>query len=238
MALPPTLGLSQTALEIVQKTEDKLRGTQSTGEMTMTIVRPGWTRTIGMKSWSRGTEKSLILITSPARDKGTVFLKKDREIYNWIPSIERTVKLPPSMMMQSWMGSDFTNDDLVQESSLVGDYTHRITGEEEIRGFAVWEITLTPKPNAPVVWSKVVLHISKSDYLHLRTEFYDEDGDLVSVLEGFDIQELGGRTLPARLVMTPADNPKQQTILQYQVLSFEQNIPEHYFTTQYMKRLH
>lgn len=228
---------SQSAMEIVRKAEEKLRGQSSKGEMSMTIVRPTWERTISMKTWSRGSEYSITLVVSPARDKGTVFLKRQKEIYNWVPSIERTVKLPPSMMMQSWMGSDFTNDDLVQESSLVSDYTHEITANETIRGHEVWEITLTPKPDAPVVWGKVVLHITKNNYLQLRTEFYDEDGDLVNVLEGFDIKNLGGRQLPGKMVMTPVNEAGHKTILEYQSLSFDVNIPDGFFTTQNMKRL-
>lgn len=227
----------QSAREIVQQAEEKLRGQSSKGEMSMTIVRPTWERTIKMKTWSRGNEYSMTLVVSPARDKGTVFLKRQKEIYNWVPSIERTVKLPPSMMLQSWMGSDFTNDDLVQESSLVTDYSHEITATETLRGQEVWEITLTPKPEAPVVWGKVVLHITKNNYLQLRTEFYDEDGELVNVLEGFDIKDLGGRKLPSKMVMTPVQEAGKKTILEYQSLSFDVSIPDGFFTTQNMKRL-
>ncbi len=228
---------AQTAFEIIKKAEDQLRGQSSSGQLAMTIVRPSWERTIEMKSWSEGTDYSMILITAPARDKGTVFLKKDKEIYNWVPSIERTVKLPPSMMMQSWMGSDFTNDDLVQESSLVTDYHHEITNEENIRGVEVWEITLTPKPEAPVVWGKIVIHVSKEGYQQLRSEFYDEDGELVNVMEGFDIKDIGGRKLPSRMVMTPVNEEGHKTILQYHALDFSPDIPEGFFTTQNMKRL-
>ena len=110
----------QTATEIIKTADQRARGiTSSVGEMKMTIVRPTWSREISIKSWSKGSEYSLMLITAPARDKGAAFLKRDQEIWNWQPSIDRAIKLPPSMMMQSWMGSDFTNDDLVRESSIV-----------------------------------------------------------------------------------------------------------------------
>ncbi len=229
--------LAQDPLEIVQKTEDKLRGEQSFAEMSMTIVRPSWSRTIKMKSWSRGTDFSLILITAPARDKGTVFLKKRKEIYNWIPSIERQIKLPPSMMNQSWMGSDFTNDDLVTESSLVNDYNHKLLGELEIAGRKAWQIELVPKENAAVVWGRVVLHIDQAEYLHLRTEFFDEEGDLVSIMEAKKIGTLGGKTLPTKVEMQPVGEEGKKTILEYQALDFNVNIPREHFTTQYMKRV-
>ena len=222
---------------IVEKAENKLRGEQSYAEMSMTIVRPSWNRTIRMKSWSRGSQYSLILITHPARDKGTVFLKKNKEIYNWIPSIERQIKLPPSMMNQSWMGSDFTNDDLVTESSLVKDYKHKLLGEVEIDGRKAWKIELVPKDNAAVVWGKVILHIDQAEYLHLKTEFYDEEGDLVNVMTVKKIGNLGGKILPIIMVMEPVSEPGHKTILEYHQLDFKVNIPREHFTTQYMKRV-
>lgn len=231
------LAQAQDAREIVQKAEDKLRGEQSFAEMSMTIVRPRWERSIHMKSWSRGTKNSLILITHPARDKGTVYLKKDKEIYNWIPSIERNVKLPPSMMSQSWMGSDFTNDDLVNESSLVRDYHHKLLGEVEINGRKAWQIELKPKENAAVVWGKLLLHIDQAEFIHLRSEFYDEDLELVNVMEAHEIRELGGKVLATVLIMEPIGKPGHKTIMQYHSLDFKVNIPREYFTTQYMKRV-
>ena len=121
-------GLS--ADEIIRKADEKSRGLSSQGSMTMTVVRPDWTRTITMKVWSKSREYSLVLITAPSRDKGLVFLKIKTEMWNWVPSIDKTIKIPPSMMLQSWMGSDFTNDDLVKQSSIVVDYTHKLLGKE------------------------------------------------------------------------------------------------------------
>ncbi len=227
----------QDAYEIVKKTEDKLRGDQSYSELSMTIVRPRWERTIALKSWSRGTQNSLILITHPARDRGTVYLKKGKEIYNWIPSIERNIKLPPSMMSQSWMGSDFTNDDLVNESSLIRDYQHELIGEVEVDGRKAWKIELVPNETAAVVWGKVILHIDQKEYIHLRTEFYDEEIDLVNIMEAKEIKDLGGKMLPSVLIMTPVDQEGHKTIMRYQSLDFDVNIPREYFTTQYMKRI-
>lgn len=130
LSIVQSSGQSLTAKEIIKKADDKGRGLTSRSEMTMTIVRPGWSRSISMKMWSKGTEYALIYITAPAKEKGQVFLKRENDMWNWIPSIERIVKIPPSMMMQSWMGSDFTNDDLVKESSIVKDYDQKLQGKE------------------------------------------------------------------------------------------------------------
>jgi len=139
-----------TAKEIVKKADDKGRGQTSQGIMTLTIVRPDWTRSITLKSWSKGTEYSLICISAPAKEKGQVFLKRQNDMWNWVPSIERIIKIPPSMMMQSWMGSDFTNDDLVKESSIVVDYTQTLLGKEKIRDQECYKIELIPLPDAAV----------------------------------------------------------------------------------------
>ena len=128
--LPAALAQTPTATEILQKADEKTRGSESAySEMTITTVRPKWTREMAMKSWAKGNDYSLILITSPARDKGTAFLKRKKEVWNWVPNIERSIKMPPSMMMQSWMGTDFTNDDLVRESSTVDDYDSEVVGD-------------------------------------------------------------------------------------------------------------
>lgn len=226
-----------TATDIIKKADEKMRGTNTYAEMTMTIKRPTWSRDISMKTWSEGTKNSLIYITDPARDKGTVFLKSEKEIYNWIPNIERTVKLPPSMMMQSWMGSDFNNDDLVQESSIVNDYTHKMLGEATIQGRACYKIELTPKPNAAVVWGRIVSYVSKEEYLQMKSEFYDEDGDLVNIMEGSEIKVMDGRLIPTKMTMTPVDKPGNSTIMVYSKLEFNVKIQAGFFTTQNMKRV-
>ncbi len=229
--------VAQDAMEIVRKSDEKLQGKSSYAEMTMTIQRPDWSREVGLKSWSKGDELALILITSPARDKGTAFLKRDLEMWNWQPTIDRSIKMPPSMMMQSWMGSDFTNDDLVRQSSIVEDYEHQLLGEESIDERPCYKIELTPKPDAPVVWGRIFMWVSKKEYLQLKVEFYDEDNYLVNTMEGKDIRELGGKVLPARLEVTPADEPGNRTIIQYQELTFDVKLDDQFFSIQNMKRL-
>src|SRR5690606_4965456 len=177
-----TLAQEWSAEEIIQKSEDNLRGGNSFAEMKMTIVRPDWTRETIMKSWSKGQDLALILITAPARDKGIAYLKRDNEIWNWQPRIERTIKLPPSMMSQSWMGSDFTNDDLVRESSLTSDYNQKLLGTESINDLECYKLELIPLEEAAVVWGRLLMWISKDHFMQVKTEFYDEDGFLINTM--------------------------------------------------------
>lgn len=227
-----------TATEIVEKADQHLRGKTSFAEMTMTVIRPDWSREVGIKSWTRGRDYSMILITSPARDKGTTFLMRNKEVWNWIPSIERVIKIPPSMMMQSWMGSDFTNDDLVKESSAVVDYTHKLLGDATLAGRECYKIELTPKPDAPVVWGKILIWITKDNFLELRVEYYNEDGELQNVMEMSDVKMMGGRLIPSVMQMIPADHPDHKTVIVNHKLEFDRPIPDSFFSEQNMKRLH
>lgn len=228
---------AQNAYEIVKKAEDKARGEQAYGEMKMTIVRPTWSREITMKTWTKGEDYSLVVITSPARDKGTAFLKRKKEIWNWQPSIDRSIKLPPSMMMQSWMGSDFTNDDLVKQSSMVTDFTHKLIGREMVEARSCFKIEFTPKPDAAVVWGKIMMWIDEKDYLELKVEFYDEDGYLVNTMYGKNIKKIGGRTLPTLMELIPADKEGQKTIIEQLALDFDVKLDESYFSVQNLKRV-
>ncbi len=232
------IAYGQSATEIIKIADQRARGiTSSRGEMKMTIVRPSWTREISIKSWAKGQDYSLMLITAPARDKGAAFLKREKEIWNWQPSIDRSIKLPPSMMMQSWMGSDFTNDDLVRESSVVIDYTHALLGSDIVEDLECHKIELTPKPEAPVVWGRVISWISKDDYLQLKTEFYDEDDYLVNTMLGKEVKMMGGRLLPSRLEIIPADKEGHMTVIEQQDLVFDEPIKESFFSIQNMKRV-
>lgn len=232
-----TLAHGQDALEIMEKSIAIMQGNSSRAEMTMEIVRPSWTRQVGIKGWSLGTEFSLMLITSPARDKGSATLKRQKEIWSWQPSIDRVIKLPPSMMMQSWMGSDFTNDDLVKESSVVDDYTQKILGDTVIMDREAWKIELIPKEDAAVVWGRIEAYIAKADYVHLRFHYYDEDGYLINIMQLSDIKEIGGRIIPTRMEMIPAENPDQKTVIIYEDLEFDIDISPSFFSIQNMKRV-
>lgn len=228
---------AQDATEIVRRADLQLRGESSETEMTMLIERPTWSRSVSMKAWSKGTDYSLILITAPARDRGTTFLKRNKEIWNWVPSIGRSVKLPPSMMMQSWMGSDFTNDDLVRESSSVTDYNHTFVRMDTMDEYQVYIIDMIPKPDAAVIWGRVRTYIEKDHYLQLRVEFHDEYDDLINVMQGDSVKMFDGRLLPSRMVITPQDKPGHRTILEYHSMKFDVNITESFFSIQNMRRV-
>ncbi len=228
---------AQSAREIIQKADAKVRGTSAYAEMSIQVVRPKWTKTMHLKTWTKGKDKSVSLVTAPAKEKGTVFLMRGKEIWNYIPSIERTIKLPPSMMMQNWMGTDMTNDDLIKQSSIVTDYEQEIVGSEMVEGRNCWKIALTPKPEASVVWGKILIWIDRKDYMQLKILYYDEDDFLVNKIIASDIKTFDRRVLPSKLEFIPVDKEGQKTIIRYQVWKFDVNIPEKYFSTRYMKRL-
>ena len=228
---------AQDALEIIKKSDEKIRGISSYSEIKMTILRPDWSREIEMKAWSKGTEYSLIVVTAPSREKGTAFLKRENEIWNWQPTIDRVIKLPPSMMMQSWMGSDFKNDDLVKESSIVVDYTHELLGTEIIEGMECYKIGLIPKEDAPVVWGRIFTWIDKEEYIQLKTEFFDEDDFLVNTMIGKDIMEMGGKIIATTMEIIPEEEPENKTILNYSDLQFDIPVEDRMFSVNYMKRI-
>jgi outer membrane lipoprotein-sorting protein len=229
-------GWSQDATEIIRKADERMKGTSSQGTMTMQIIRPKWSREITMESWSKGNDYSLVIINSPARDKGTGFLKRDKELWSWQPRIDRVIKMPPSMMLQSWMGSDFTNDDLVRESSIVEDYTHNLLGDTTIIGLEAWKLELIPKEDAPVVWGRIEAYISKENEYQLLFKYYDEDNFLVNTMELSEIKTMGDRKIPTRLEMIPAENPDQKTVVIYEQFEFDLEIEEAFFSVQNLKR--
>jgi outer membrane lipoprotein-sorting protein len=226
-----------TATDIVRKADENQRGESLYSEITMTVIRPTWSREVGIKSWSKGEDYSLVLITSPAKDKGQAFLKRQKDLWNWVPAIGRMIKMSSSVMGQSWMGSDFTNDDLVKQSSSVNDYTHQLEKTEKVREFDCYKVILTPKENAAVVWGKVIMWISTTDYIEVKTEFYDEDNVLINTFNGYDIRTYGRRRLASRMEVTPADKPNQKTVMAILKYDFDQPIDESFFSQQNMKKL-
>lgn len=220
----------EDAAAIVRKADERMRGKTSFAEMSISTVRPKWTRSMDIKVWTKGNHFALILVQAPAKDKGTAFLKRKKEVWNWLPSLERSIKLPPSMMSQSWMGTDFTNDDLVKESSIVDDYTQKILGSEEQDGRECHKIELLPKPETAVVWGKIIVWISKKDYIELRSEFYDEAGVLNQTMVASDVKMLGGKLLPARMEMTPEGKKGHKTTILYKNLVFDKPLEDDFFT--------
>jgi len=232
-----TLLGQESVKDIVQKSNDLIRSKSSYTELTLKIIKPDWSREMQMKAWAIEPDHSIIYITAPARDKGTVFLKRKMEVWNFIPTIQRTIKIPPSMMLQSWMGSDFTNDDLVRQSSIVEDYEHSIIGEETYEGYLCHKIELIPKPDAGVVWGKIIMLVSKEEYLQLKMDYYDEDDFLVKTMKGSKIKKLGGRIIPTYWEMIPEDEPGQKTVMEYNAIEFDKKIKQNFFSQQNMKRV-
>jgi hypothetical protein len=224
-----------TAKDVISRSDKLFRGESNHSILTMKIFRPDWSRELSMKLWSKGDEYSLILITAPARDKGTVFLKRGREMWQWAPSIQRVIKIPPSMMNQSWMGSDFTNDDLVKEASVVNDYTHRFLSDTAVGDTAMYRIEMVPKPDAPVVWDKIIEWIAKSTFIQRRVEYFDETGRMVNIMETKNIKKMGGRIIPTYLEMIPIDKKDHKTIIEYQSIEFNMPMQESFFSLQNMK---
>lgn len=228
---------AQDATEIVKKADQLMRATSSYSEISMEIIKPDWSRKMSMKVWALEPDYSLIYITEPARDKGTVTLKRKNEVWNWLPSAQKVIKIPPSMMLQSWMGSDFTNDDLVRESSVIKDYTHKLIGEEKFNGMNCYKIQLIPKPEAGVVWGKIITWIEKETYLQPRVEYYDEDGFLVKKFMGSDLKKMDGRNIFTHWEMIPEDKPGNKTVMDYYKIQFNIKTEESFYSEQNMKRV-
>lgn len=227
----------ESATEVIRKADLNMRGNTSYANLTIKIIRPSWSRELELRSWTKGNQLAIISIEAPVKDKGTVYLKRGKEVWNYIPTIERNIKLPPSMMSQSWMGTDFTNDDLVKEFSILEDYTHSFIGEELILERSCHKIQLIPKPQAAVVWGKIITWIDKQDYIQLKAEYYDENGKLINLMTSSEIRTMGGRILPARLEMTPLTKKGQKTIMVYKDILFDKAIADQFFTIENMKQL-
>jgi outer membrane lipoprotein-sorting protein len=227
-----------TATDIVRKADEKFNGEKSSySVMSMTIVRPAWKRTLEFKNWTLGREYALTLITAPAKESGQSFLKRQNEMWSWNPAISRLIKLPPSMMSQGWMGSDYTNDDILRESSLVKDYTHKLVGEETIGGRLCYKILMTAREDAAIVWGKQIRWIDKKEFLLMKAELYDEDGYLVRTETGSGIKTMDGRTITTLIELVPEDEPANKTIVEIKEIRFNQPVEESFFSQQNMKKV-
>ena len=229
---------TQESSEILKISDQKIRGIESSyQEMMIKIVRPKWSKEMVMKGWSIGEDYFSSVVLTPVKEKGTVFLKRENEVWNYIHSIERTIKLPPSMMMQNWMGTDFTNDDLVQRSSIADDYTNTIIGEENVDGFDCWIIQLIPNEDAAVVWGKLVMWVDKQHFMQLKTQFFDEYEEMVSIMTSKKIKNFSNKKLPSIIEYVPLDKEGNKTIIERLVWNFDIDINERDFLPNYMKNL-
>ena len=227
---------SETAEEIINRVDRLLRGDSSHGVARMEVVTENWERGLTMEIWSLGVDYSLVRVQAPAREAGTATLKATEDIWNYLPKVDRAIKIPASMMAGAWMGSHFTNDDLVRESQLIEDYFIELTYDGDRDGVTVWEFRLTPKPEAAVVWGHVDYQVRQADYMPLWTLFYAEDGELARTMRYSEFTNLGGRTVPAVMEMVPADKPSETTKIIYEQLVFDIDIDQSFFSLRNLQR--
>lgn len=215
---------------LVARTEKLLNGTSSETTFTMTIKTRDWTRSLKLKSWTRGKDYALIrVLEGGPRETGMMTLKREKQLWNYLPQAGRVMKLPSGMMGDSWMGSDFTNDDLVKGSSLADDYTSKVlTIEPQPTGGDAWKIELTPKPESAVVWSRVQMLVDRKTCLPIRQTFFDDDGKVARQMEFANFKQVGWRSFPTKMTIIPSE-PGRQTSISYEEMKFDLEIPEDTF---------
>lgn len=232
----PLAGAQQlSGAEILERVEQLLWGTTLQGEFSMTIQTPRWQRSLELRVWMERPGRSFVRILAPAKEAGIASLRIGNEMWNYLPAVERTIKIPPSMMLQAWMGSDFTNDDLVKQSSIVRDYTHQLQEISE-DGSALYRVVSSPKPEAPVVWGKIVYLVRKADLVPLREEFYGESGELMRVLSFSGLRVVDGRLLPTRWEMRPLAKPGNLTTVVLKEARFERAIAADIFSQRHLQK--
>ncbi len=216
----------------MKKIDNNMRGQNVYMQMKMSITAMGHTRTMKMQTWAKGTKKSFVKTIYPPKDKGITFLSLDNQMWQYIPKIERIIKIPPSMMLQNWMGSDFTNDDMVKQSSIVDDYDPRILKKEG----SVVTIELIPKEDAAVVWGKIITNIDTTTYTSQKDVFYDEDGEEVRTFFYKDVKQYGKYYTPTHWMVKPADKPGNSTEILLEDVKYDSDISEQYFRKSALKR--
>jgi outer membrane lipoprotein-sorting protein len=220
---------AQDATQIVRDAWDYWRGSSSYAEMTMTIHRADWERSMSMRVWTQGQKKSLVRVTAPKKDKGNSTLMDDNNMWSYSPKVNRVIKIPSSMMGQSWMGSDFSNKDVSRADDIIERYTHTILGVETVDGVTVYEIEAIPKEGAAVVWGKEILKV-RDDRVLVLEAFYDQDGVLVKSMTALEIGEMGGRTIATRQRMQKADTPDEWTEMEVLQTDYDVELSDSLFT--------
>lgn len=232
-----TASYALTAYEIIEMSEKAVRGDSQSGTFEITVKTRRWTRTMLLKSYeNRLQKKSFTEISAPQKDAGNKFLLIDKNMWQFIPSLQQTIKISPSMMLQSWMGSDFSNDDIVKESSIKVDYTHKITGNETVDSHKCYKIELSPKPDAAVVWGKIIYYARESDFLPVKEEFYNEHGVLKKTMTLGNFRKMHDRVIPTIYKMQTVNKPEQYTLLEIKDAKFNVPIPDRIFSLQNLQR--
>jgi outer membrane lipoprotein-sorting protein len=219
---------------VVKYFEDLYRSDSSFSVAKLIVTKPRQERTLEMKIWTRGEERALIVIESPPREKGTATLKVEKNLWNYLPRIKRTIRIPPSMMLASWMGSDFTNDDLVKESSYSKDYVYELVGHsEDPKG---WHVRFTAKPDIVGLWNRFELILSEDARIPLEAEYYDRKDRLARILRWSDVKVFDGKRIPSRMVLIPQDQEGHKTEMIYLDIDFETQVPESTFSLATLER--
>ena len=217
------------ATDIVRDAINHWRGLSSQGAMTMTIHRPDWQRSMSMESWTQGEKRSLIRVTAPRKDRGNGTLMDNNNMWSFSPKINRVIKVPSSMMSQSWMGSDFSNKDISRSDEILEQYDHTLLSESEADGYVTYEVESIPHEDAAVVWGKEVL-VVRSDNVLIEHRFYDQDGELVKALRTLQINEMGGRTVATQQRMEKVDAPDEWTEIIVDAIEFDVELSDNVFT--------
>ena len=220
---------------IVKKIDQLYRSETSEAEIEMHIVTPHWERTLAMNVWSEGMDKTFIRITAPKKEQGVATLRIGNEMWNYLPKTNKVMKIPPSMMMGSWMGSDFTNDDLVRESSMLDDYTYQFVTPEDASPDHIY-VQLTPKEDSPIVWGKIIAAVQASDYLPVWQRFYDEKGKLMRVMNFKEIKSFGDKIAPSVMEMIPENKEGHKTVVRWLDATFDGDIDDKIFTRRNLQR--
>jgi outer membrane lipoprotein-sorting protein len=230
VALPPCVVADECdATQIVRDAIDHWRGLSSYTEMTMVIHRPDWERSMTMRAWTKGQDQSLVRVTEPKKDRGNGTLIDDDSMWTFSPKINRVIKVPSSMMGQSWMGSDFSNKDITRADDIIDQYDHTILSLEEVDDITVYEIQSIPHEDAAVVWGREVLKI-RDDHVVLEHAFYDQDGELVKKLVSLEIADMGGRTIAKRQRMVKTEDPDEWTEIGVNDVEYEIDLKDSLFT--------
>jgi len=211
---------------LIRQVEQQYSGDSSEIELEMTIRTGHWERYLRMESWSLGRERFLVRILAPAKEKGVATLKVDREVWNYLPKVDRVIRIPPSMMGGAWMGSHITNDDLVKANHIDEDYDFSLLSEDA----QSWTIEGIPKPEAPVIWGKIIYRLQKQPLVPLEVEYFDEEAVLVRRIRFDDVQTVSGRTIPLRMSVLPVEKPEELTIMHYQKVKFDVDLSESDFS--------
>jgi len=233
------LPLSAQAIEVndlIRHIDRLWRGDTSQTTMTMTVKTRRYAREMTMEGWSRGKDYSLVVIREPIKDRGIATLKVEDNIWNFLPKINRVTKVPSSMMSGSWMGSHFTNDDLVKDSTFEDDYASTITFEGVRDGRAIYELTSIPKPNAAVVWGKVVMLVEQKTLAPFKNTYYDEEGALIRTMTLDQFKTVDGRVIPMRMVLQPEDKPDESTVIVYDEIRFGVPLEASFFSLQSLQK--